>query len=178
LIGRVSATLLLCAGMTIGQDKPGEPAFNDVFYGLAAGKLIDLERQAATIHGKAKYGGFGGIKVASQFSPAKSPIRVTGDGAFIVRSAMAAMAVDPNSIYVLRVLAKRGSKRELVMVESHGPLALGGTDSRLAEGVVPVHFERYGDNSLRITSEKPLPAGEYALSKRAGLVDVFCFGVD
>ena len=57
-------------------------------------------------------------------------------------------------------------------------MALGGTTSNLAEGVMPVSFERFGDYSLKISSEKPLPPGEYALSKRLGMLDLFWFGVD
>jgi hypothetical protein len=142
------------------------------------GKLIDLERQSATIHGKAKYGGFGGIKVASQYSPNKSPMRLPADSAFVVRSALASSAVDPATQYVLRAFTKKGGKRELVMAESHGPLAMGGTDSSLAQGVVVAHFEKYGESSLRLIPEKPLPPGEYAVSRRFGIADLFYFGVD
>lgn len=166
----------------VGQQIP-EPAFNDVFFGLdlSAGKLIALERQTATIRGKAKFGGYGGIKVASEFKPGKSPVRFKqGERPqFVVRSFAADVSTfDPNTLYVLRTLKKKGDKRELVMTESHGPLGLGGATANLAEGVVPVTFEKFGEHSLKIASEKPLPPGEYALSHRAGMMDLFCFGID
>jgi hypothetical protein len=167
--------MVLFCGAALAQ----EPQFNDVFFALGQdGKLIDLERQSATIHGKAKYGGFGGIKVASQYSPNKSPMRLPADSAFVVRSALASSAVDPATQYVLRAFTKKGGKRELVMAESHGPLAMGGTDSSLAQGVVVAHFEKYGESSLRLIPEKPLPPGEYAVSRRFGIADLFYFGVD
>jgi len=159
-----------------------EPQFNDVFFALdqTAGKLVPLERQTATVQGKAKFGGFGGIKLSSQFKPAKSPIRFKSNERpqFVVRSFAAASTVDPNTLYVLRTLTKRGDKRELVMTESHGPLALGGTTSNLAEGVLQITFEKFGQYSLKVLTEEPIPPGEYALSRRAGMMDLFCFGVD
>jgi hypothetical protein len=179
----IALLIPLFAGIAaVGQQIP-EPTFNDVFFGLdsAAGKLVPLERQTATIRGKAKFGGYGGIKVASEFKPGKSPVRFRSgeQPQFVVRSfATAASTFDPNTLYVLRKLKKKGDKRELVMTESHGPLGLGGATSNLAEGVLPVTFERFGEHSLKIAPEKPLPPGEYALSRRAGMMDLFCFGID
>ena len=160
-----------------------EPQYNDVFFALdsSAGKLVPLERQTSTIKGKPKFLGYGGIKVSSQFKPGNSPVRFkSGDQLeFIVRSALATVStVDPATMYVLRVLKKKGDSRELVMTESHGPLALGGTTSNLAEGVLPVNFEKFGEHSLKIVSQNPIPPGEYALSHRSGMMDIFCFGVD
>lgn len=53
-----------------------EPKYNDVFFALdsTTAKLIPLERQTATIQGKVKFLGYGGIKVSSQFKPAKSSV--------------------------------------------------------------------------------------------------------
>lgn len=165
-----------------GQQVP-EPQYNDVFaaFDASALKLIPLERQTATIQGKAKFGGYGGIKLSSQFKPGKSPVRFRSSDRpqFVVRSiASASASIDPTTLYVLRILRGKGDKRELVMTESHGPLGLGGATSNLAEGVRPVTFERFGEHSLKIMSEEPLPPGEYALSRRFGMTDLFCFGVD
>jgi len=174
-------TLFLALVPAVAQ-QAAEPQFNDVFFALdqTAGKLVPLERQTATVQGKAKFGGFGGIKLSSQFKPAKSPIRFKSNERpqFVVRSFAAASTVDPNTLYVLRTLTKRGDKRELVMTESHGPLALGGTTSNLAEGVLQITFEKFGQYSLKVLTEEPIPPGEYALSRRAGMMDLFCFGVD
>jgi hypothetical protein len=178
----VLLVLFLASIAVAGQQVP-EPAYNDVFFGLdlSAGKLVALERQTATVRGKAKFGGYGGIKVSSEFKPAKSPVRFkrSEQPQFVVRSYAADTSTfDPNMLYVLRTLTKKGDKRELVMTESHGPLGLGGATANLAEGVLPVTFEKFGEHSLKIVSEKPLPPGEYALSHRAGMMDLFCFGID
>jgi hypothetical protein len=157
-----------------------EPEFSGVFFGIASDKLIPLERQTATVHAGLKFGGFGGMKAASQFKPGKSPVRFKARNpiAFIVRSGIAGSTVDPNTIYVLRALKAGGSKRELVMLQSHGPMGMGGADANMAEGVIAVHFEKYGANSLKMAADQPLPPGEYAVSVRQAMVDVFCFGVD
>jgi hypothetical protein len=91
---------------------------------------------------------YGGIKVSSQFKPAKSPVRLKSGVhlEFVVRSSIAALStIDPATLYVLRNLTRKGDKRELIITESHGPMALGGTTSNLAEGVIPVSFESFGD---------------------------------
>ena len=158
-----------------------EPEFADVFFRLDGGNLVPLERQTATVRGKAKFGGYGGIKVASEFKPEKSPVRFKSREQlqFVVRSFAASVStVDPATLYSLRALTKNGDKRELVMTESHGPLGLGGATSNLAEGVLPVKFEKFGEHSLKIVPGTALPPGEYALSRRAGMMDLFCFGVD
>jgi len=159
----------------------GEILARGSLHDSSAGKLVALERQTSTIRGKAKFGGYGGIKVASEFKPGKSPVRFKqGERPqFVVRAFAADVSTfDPNTLYVLRTLKKKGDKRELIMLESHGPLALGGTTSNLGEGVLPVAFEKFGEHSLRVVSEKPLLPGEYALSRRAGMMDLFCFGID
>lgn len=156
-----------------------EPGTNGVFFGMAGGTFVPLEGQTLTIHGQAKFGGFGGIKVTGQFKPAKSPVRFQShDAVFAVRAFPSWSAVDPDTLYVLRALKASGSKRELVIVESHGALGLAGTDANLAGGVIAVRFERLGESSLKITPDRPLPPGEYALSRRSALTDLFCFGVD
>jgi hypothetical protein len=174
-------SMAFCAsfvGVAFGAVAITEPAFNDVFFALnSSGGLVPLERQSATIEGHAKFGGYGGIKVSSQFEPARSPVRFAVHPQFIVRSFAAGASIDPDTLYVLRVLREGSHKRELVMTESHGPLALGGTTSNLAEGIVPVTFEKIGQYSLKI-SPGALPPGEYALSKRFGMADLFCFGID
>ena len=97
----------------VAQQAP-EPTYSDVFFALdsTAAKLIPLERQAATIQGKAKFLGYGGIKVSSQFKPAKSPVRLKSGVhlEFVVRSSIAALStIDPATLYVLRTLTRKAT---------------------------------------------------------------------
>jgi hypothetical protein len=161
-------------------DMPKEPTTIGIFYALTDGKLVDLERQSATIAGRTKLGGFGGAKVSSEFKPETSPVRLSPDGlSFVVRSFAAQTAVDPNTLYVLRVLKQHSHKRELLITDIRSPFALGGAvTTNLGEGVIAVNFEPFSEHSLRVTPVSRLGPGEYALSARLGALDVFCFGVD
>lgn len=75
--------------------------------------------------------------------------------------------------------ALKGSKgRREFMNQGHFSVLGGSSTSNLDEGAVHIRFEEYGDNSYRITPDKPLPPGEYALSVRGAVTDLYCFGVD
>ena len=160
-----------------------EPDTDGVFYALAhdPDRLIQLERQTATIHTSAKWVGIGATaKSASEFKPGKSPVRVSsGISEFIVRSPFAKSSVDLTIFYVLRSLTNKGNKRELIIAKSHAYI-LGQTDStsNLAAGEVPVTITKYGEHSLKIVPAQPLRPGEYVLSSRAAFLNLFCFGVD
>jgi hypothetical protein len=98
-----------------------EPDTAEVFYGLENKKLIPLERQTATIHGKTSGFIIMSMKSVSEFPGGKSPVRLrSGEPLeFVVRSVLASSAVDPNTLYSLRHLDEKKSKRELVIMAGH-----------------------------------------------------------
>jgi hypothetical protein len=173
----VNALMILTA---VGSAAPPEPQYLNTFMAVAGDKAINLERQTVTIKAKVKFGGFGGAKATSEFKPGKSPVRFhAGEPiSFVVRSAAAGTTIDPNTLYVLRVLKSKSHSRELTMMDSHGPFAMAGVSANLAEGVIPIQFEPFGEYSLKASPVNPLAPGEYAFSFRNGLLDLFCFGVD
>jgi hypothetical protein len=178
---RFFAALLIgavCSLAGVGQDTVPEPEFTNVFLRLDAGKLISLERQTASIHGKASGFIVMSTKAASEFSGAKSPVRFRSDQPldFVVRSALASSTVDPSTLYVLRKLNSKKKSRELVIMAGHVTPIGGSTNTDLAQGVLPVTFARYGAASIKMTTG-PLPSGEYAVSQIYAQT-VFCFGVD
>src|SRR3569623_1562207 len=121
------------------QDPVAEPEFEDVFFGLNAGKLITLERQSAVIKGKA--GGFlvVSMKSSSEFPGAKSPVRFQSGQPleFVVRSPLLSLsAQDPNTFYVLRKLNPKKKSRELIIMSGHASPIGASTKSALAEGVL------------------------------------------
>jgi hypothetical protein len=174
-----ASVFLLAAALPISAQTP-EPEYSNVFMAIQAGKLVPLERQTATITGHVRAGGFGGAKVASEFKPAQSPVRFAAgqDVVFVVRRGPGQDTLDPDTLYVLRSLKAKGKSRELMISNMRGPFLTGGTSSNLAEGVLPVSFEKYGEHSLTIRPTAPLQPGEYALSPRYSMTDLFCFGVD
>ena len=68
--------------------------------------------------------------------------------------------------------------REFVMTQAHGSILGGSATSNPEEGAVAIRFEEYGANSYRITPDKPLAPGEYALAARGLVSELYCFGVD
>ena len=163
------------------SDQPNrlvEPDTAEVFYRLEDSKLIPLERQTATIHGKASGFIVMSMKSVSEFPGGKSPIRFrSGEPLdFVVRSAFALSAVDPNTFYSLRHLDAKKKKRELVIMAGHASPVGASMQTNLAQGVLPVEFSKYGNGSIKLHTG-PLAPGEYAVSHTYGQT-VFCFGVD
>jgi hypothetical protein len=174
-----STVALLCVCFSAyGQDTVTEPEFADVFFRLDAGKLIPLERQTATIQGKASGFIVMNAKAVSDFPGAKSPIRFASGRPleFVVRMLVASLTEDPNALFVLRKLDVKRKSRELVISSSHFTPIGGSSKSPLAEGVLPVDFSRYGASSVKMMTVA-LPPGEYAVSRIHGQ-SIFCFGID
>ena len=155
-----------------------EPEFADVFYRLDAGKLVPLERQAATMHGQAHGFIVMSMKTASEFPGSKSPIRFSAGQRldFVVRSILAASMADPNATYCLRRLNSKQKTRELVTMAGHvSPVGMS-TKMNLAGVALPVEFSKYGNSSFKMTTAE-LAVGEYAIGRPYGPA-VFCFGID
>ena len=155
-----------------------EPQFYNSFYALAPnGKLAELEHQkVTTFHAKTKpLPGYASVKVSAEFKPAHAQTRLPGNVQFVVKGRS---AIDPSTLYELRSLKIKKDHREILMTQAHGTLIGGSATSTLDEGVLFVRFAEYGDNSYRITPDKPLPPGEYALALRGNVMDLYCFGVD
>jgi hypothetical protein len=84
--------------------------------------------------------------------------------------------VDPASIFSLRRLGEKKKTRELVTMSGKMvPFSVNMNTSQ-TQGTLPVNFSRYGESSLRLSSES-LPPGEYALVRLGGQ-SAFCFGID
>jgi len=155
-----------------------EPQFYNNFSGLDTnGKLTELDHQrVTTFHAKTRpLPGYASVKVSAEFKPAHARTRLPGSAQFVVKGRS---AVDPATVYELRLLKVSKDHREIMMTQAHGTIVGGSATSTIDDGVLPVRFEEYGTNSYRITPERPLPPGEYALALRGNVTDLFCFGVD
>ena len=172
-----SLLLMVLALSGLAQTAVPEPDIADIFYRLEGDKLVALERQAASLQGKAHGFIIMTMKTTSEFPGAKSSIRFkSGHLDLIVRSAIPISAVDPNTIYCLRRLNPKKKTRELVMASGHVSPLGASTTATPGEGVLPVDFSRYGSSSLKMTTNELAP-GEYAVGRPYGPA-VFCFGVD
>jgi hypothetical protein len=160
------------AGTTVA-----EPQYMNSFCAVDVnGKLIELERQAVTFRAKVKaLPGYASIKMTTEFKPGHSPVRLPATAQVIVRGRL---AIDPQSRFELRALNGSKSHREAVMTKGHGSVFGTSVASNPEEGAIAVRFEEYGDSSYRITPDRPLKPGEYALGIRGFASELYCFGVD
>jgi hypothetical protein len=154
-----------------------EPKYLNSFYAVDAnGKLVDLERQTVTFHTKTKVlPGYATVKMTTQFKPGYSSVRLPTTAQFVVRGRA---PIDPVSRFELRALKGSKDHREFVMTQGHGSIFGGSATSNPSEGAVPIRFEEYGTSSYRITPDRPLEPGEYALALRGFASELYCFGVD
>ena len=181
VMATLSLTIFIAAGAVKAQKEPSapvaEPQYINSFYAVDAnGKLIQLERQTVTFHSKVRaLPGYASVKMTSEFKPGRSPMRMAATAQFIVRGRA---PIDPLSRFELRALKGSKDHREFVMTQAHGSILGGSATSNPEEGAVAIRFEEYGANSYRITSDKPLAPGEYALAVRGLVSELYCFGVD
>ena len=177
----LNLSIFIAIGMLGAQELKNtpiaEPKYINSFYALDAnGALIELERQTVTFHTKMKVlPGYASVKMTTQFKPGSSPVRLPADAKFIVRGRA---PIDPVSRFELRALKASKSHREFVMTQGHGSVFGGSATSNPSEGAVEIRFEEYGASSYRITPDKPLMPGEYALAMRGSVSELYCFGVD
>ena len=177
----LSLTVFIAVGALKAQNETSatvaEPQYINSFYGVDAnGKLIDLERQTVTFHTKTRLlPGYASVKMTTEFKPGRSPVRIAAAAQFVVRGRA---SIDPLSRFELRALKGSKDHREFVMSQGHGTILGGSATSNPEEGAVAIRFEEYGANSYRMTPDKPLAPGEYALAMRGLVSELYCFGVD
>jgi hypothetical protein len=154
-----------------------EPQYINSFYAVdASGKLIELERKTVTFRAKTKvFPGYASVKMTTEFKPGHSPVRVAAIAQFVVRGRA---PIDPLSRFELRALKGSKDHREFVMTQGHGSILGGSATSNPDEGAVAIRFEEYGGSSYRITPDRALAPGEYALTARGFVSELYCFGVE
>jgi len=155
-----------------------EPQYINSFSAVdAAGKLAELEHQRVTkFHSKMKpLPGYTTVKVTAEFKPSHSSVRLPASAQFVV---LGRWAIDPATLYELRILKSTKDHREILTATGHGAIFSSSGTSNVDEGAVPVRFENYGSNSYKISPQQPLAPGEYALAFRGTVSDLYCFGVD
>ncbi len=154
-----------------------EPQYINSFYAVdAQGNLVELEHETVTFHAKARaLPGYVSAKMTTQFKPGHSPVRLPGASQFLVKGRG---QIDPQSRFELRLLKDTKDHREFVMSQTRGSVFGASSTSNPSEGAIPIRFEEYGLGSYRITTEHPLEPGEYALTMRGFVTELYCFGVD
>jgi hypothetical protein len=118
------------------------------------------------------------VKTVSEIAGGKSAVRFKAGEPldFVVRTALAPTAIDPNTLYCLRKLDAKKKTRELLVTSTHATPVGATSTVDFAGGALPLTFAKYGTSSLKV-SITGLPPGEYPLGHTYGPA-VFCFGLD
>jgi hypothetical protein len=155
-----------------------EPEFEGVFFRLAAGKLLPLERQMLAVKVKVSGTFIINTKATLDIPGGTSPVRFRAGEPleFVVRSPLATSATDPTATYHLRRLEAAKGTREVPAIVGHASLVGATSNTTPTAGLLPLEFAHYGVSSYE-ASTSGLSPGEYAIGQ-AGAKTVFCFGVD
>jgi hypothetical protein len=154
-----------------------EPRYVGTAYWLdpAAGKLVALEHQHPSTRTKVKAMGYGGAKSVLSFKGSASPVRLTAEQqVFVVR--LETNGLNPGLMAGLDVLKATKNSREITLV-SAGPMGIGAKTAA-GETALQLVFEKYGENSFKITPASKLPPGEYVIRTRPTGQLGYLFGVD
>jgi len=154
-----------------------EPQYLNEFYALGAdGQLVALEHQNAVFKSHVKsFVAYATVKSEAELTSAHAPIRLSSNVQLVVKGRL---PLDPASRFELRPLEVKGKHREIVLTKGHGSIAGASATSSFDEPGIPLHFEEYGEASYRFAPEKPLVPGEYAISVKGAITNLYCFGVD
>jgi hypothetical protein len=107
-----------------------------------------------------------------------SPTRLGSNAVFVIKWVQGMDAIDPNTMVKLRPFVIQKGLRVLPLRSGKGVIFSGTKSQSTPDNSLPVNFKKYGQNSLLITPQAPLPPGEYVLEANGGFAGVNCFGVD
>jgi hypothetical protein len=156
-----------------------EPEYLGQFALLGSnGTLVPLDQQKMTFVSQAHNHFFSVSASGEKVVPGKSsPVRVSPDAHFVVKSSSTYDSVDPNTLVHLVPFAIQKGQRVIVETTAKAGVFQGAKGQSAPDTSIPLNFKKYGTSSLEIIPAQPLPPGEYALMATGGLA-VFCFGVD
>jgi len=143
------------------------------------GSLLALESQKLTTEHETQ-NRFVYVKGSSeQTVPGeRSPIRLGGNAVFVMKWVHGMDAIDPNTMVKLRPFVIQKGQRTLPLRSGKATIFSGTKSQSTPDNSLPVAFKKYGQDSLLITPQAPLPPGEYVLEANGGFAGVSCFGVD
>lgn len=121
------------------------------------GQLIPLESAQGKMESKSR-----SIIIANKISSAitipgaASTVKVGPVARFVVRAAMMD-GIDPNTLITLRAFTVDGAKRTIPTSSASGVIFGGAKGGTATIPTIPLSFKKYGQNSLEITPQQPLP---------------------
>lgn len=187
-LSAVVASTTGSARHSMQADSPPEPAYIWEFHYLDANKkIVMLEKlQPETKTSSMWKAMVPGTKanVTTHIKGKASPVRFPAAAvpSFIVRGFPATAGMNPADIVSLVKLKTSKNSRDWVLAStSRNPYNIGAiVNPKITtpdKASLPLTFEPFGTQSLKVTVGQPLTAGEYMLSAKMTQF-VFCFGVD
>jgi len=184
MITRLALTLLLGCPLVMHAQQASTPVAEPQYmYQIAGlnsdGSLITLESEKLTTehatHNRVVF-----VQGSSQQTvPGEhSPVRLPSNATFVVKWVQGMDAIDPNTMVKLRPFVAGKGVRVLPLNTAKAVIFGGVKSQSTPDNSLPVTFKKYGQNSLLITPQAPLPPGEYVLEANGGFAGVNCFGVD
>ena len=175
----VAIVLLTLPCAIVAQDRAlPEPEYLNTpyVYDSASNKLINLERQNASMAAKGKALGFAGAKVTREVPGLKSPVRFPA-GQKLVFVFKAPAGLDPQTLVRIVEFTPKKDHREIVQAESSGYMGMGGVHSGGDKGDISFNASKYSETSVQVSPATPLQPGEYAIGQPSSPTQ-FCFGID
>jgi len=162
----ISALFLAIISQVSNAGELLEPEFLNVVYGLdASGKLVDLERQPASVKTKKVALGFGGAKQTASISGSTSPVQFSAGVSYTFVVKLPAGS-DPGKFQLYKFLSSQ-DHREVLLGQ------VGYVSKSTGMGTVSFDTAPYG-SSYKLVIGGSLEPGEYGFSSSDSQT-VFCF---
>lgn len=152
------------------------PAYIGVIEAVVDGRRVPLERLSGVMAARSRSMFIGGVEAGWDFDGRSSPIRIRqGQEFFFV--ARFSNESDPQAIFAMNRM-KQTKKARMVPIMRTGSILQSSGTVRNTEFVIPLTFEPYEKDFVKIQPASPLAPGEYIISFGGGAARGFGLGVD
>ena len=179
---RYSAALVLASLSVVGsvevhaQSSQFGPAYVGVIEAVVDGRRVPLERLSGIIAARSRSMFIGGVEAGYDFEGRASPIRIRqGQDFFFV--ARLDGGIDPHSLFAMNRM-KQTKKARMVPIMRTGSILQSSGPVRNSEFSIPLTFEPYQKEFVKIQPASALAPGEYIISFGGGAQSGFGLGVD
>lgn len=172
----LATTSIVSTGPAQSESVQFGPAYAGVIEAVVDGRRVPLERQTATASFKTKAFGFGGGQANFEVAGPASRIRIRNEQKFFFISRFSDRSLNPQSIFELYTMRVKKHARIIPYI-AVGALGLGKAKDQSQDSKIPLVFEPFQKEFVKIQPASPIPPGEYFFTGQEGLTG-YAFGVD
>lgn len=165
-----------CSVQAQGQSSQAGPAYFGVIEAVVDGHRVSLERLTGIIAASTRSRLIGGTKAGWDFEGRSSPIRIRQGQTFFLVAQFAA-GVDPYSMFKMSRMEQSRTSRVVPIMRTGSVLQKRGP-VRPSEHSIPLNFEPYRGQFVKIQPANPLNPGEYVIFFGAVGPTGFGLGID